>query len=382
MKSVACLIALFVSVQGFGGNGPSKKCDTPCCLKAGASLGMCRGFCNVASTAKTSAQCTVGYNAQCCEWKGNATQSSCKDFPVKSVDNFGSTCKSYVLNKWCTATGKPGPGWDKSWGTAIAPSAAKYCCGCGGGAKPKPKPTQPTKPKPTQQVLKNTMCATNHRATKRPYRSIGLANYYCRKMANCSGVYVSDCANSRSTAYLCASSTTVSTKLPTKPLVTTMDGNVNQGGVCDPVKGPKSGMCPMARCMRPPAGCTYKTVYARRGSGCCPKQCYFVYSKTGKQCTATRPTISPRTQLPTTVAKPIKMDGKMDGMVTTMDGNVNQNGGGLVRGRRMQANGYTSSSRGCVYVKPRKIMTKRPSMDGMVTTMDGNVNQGGDIKRG
>lgn len=364
MKSVACLIALFVSVQGFGGNSKPKKCGTQCCLKAGASLGMCRGFCSVASTAKTPTQCTVGYNAQCCEWKGNATQSSCTDFPVKSVDNYGSTCKSYVQNKWCTATGKPGSGWDKSWGTAIAPSAAKYCCGCGGGAKPRTTP--PTKPKPTQQILKNTMCATNHRATRRSYRTLGLANYYCRKMANCSGVYVSDCTNTRSTAYLCASSTTVSTKLPTK------------GSVCDPVKGPKSGMCPMARCMKPPTGCTYKTVYALGRNGCCPKLCYQVDLKTGKQCTKV-------TQLPTMTMtkKPIRMDGKMDGMVSTMDGNVNQGGGGLVRGRRMQANGFSSSSRGCVYVKPRQTMTKRPikaipvKMDGMVTTMDGNVNQGG-----
>jgi len=84
----------------------------------------------------------------------------------------------------------------------------------------------------------------------------------------------------------------------------------------------------------------------------------------------------------TMTKKPIRMDGNMDGMVSTMDGNVNQGGGGLVRGRRMQANGFSSSSRGCVYVKPRQTMTKRPikaipvKMDGMVTTMDGNVNQG------
>eukprot|EP00035_Acanthoeca_spectabilis_P031759 m.15679 g.15679 ORF g.15679 m.15679 type:complete len:425 (+) comp4949_c0_seq1:254-1528(+) len=55
------------------------------------------------------------------------------------VDSDGDNCATWVAERWCTADGTQGDGWDSSWGVVSSftdrngISAARACCGCGGG---------------------------------------------------------------------------------------------------------------------------------------------------------------------------------------------------------------------------------------------------------
>lgn len=119
-------------------------------LKIGAAGAA--GLCNVAvgpTATSTSAQ------------RGPAPvpspSAACSDSPVGWRSSEGDPCSLYVLNSYCTAGAREGPGWNRcAWGPITdyadskGRSALDACCGCGGGTAPvAPPPPTPAPPPPT-----------------------------------------------------------------------------------------------------------------------------------------------------------------------------------------------------------------------------------------
>jgi len=102
--------------------GDSGSAFDACCACGGGSTG-------VASSARSSAKANV------------TSQGQCSDHPKNWASSEGDSCCAYPWNSYCTADGKPGLGWDSSWGSiedyadSNGISALDACCGCGGGRK-------------------------------------------------------------------------------------------------------------------------------------------------------------------------------------------------------------------------------------------------------
>jgi len=68
---------------------------------------------------------------------GVVTPNGCRNVEWHDID--GDDCEVYAENQWCTLNGKPGTGWDETWGTlsefqANGFTALTACCACGGGS--------------------------------------------------------------------------------------------------------------------------------------------------------------------------------------------------------------------------------------------------------
>jgi len=66
----------------------------------------------------------------------------CQNLPRDWVSGDGETCATYATKKYCTKSGKPGTGWQASWGSfdsfkdyTYGMSANDACCNCGGGTR-------------------------------------------------------------------------------------------------------------------------------------------------------------------------------------------------------------------------------------------------------